>query len=195
MIEEKAKDYIKKLKIGLDKMDLKAFDEILRVIYNAWKNGNQVFIFGNGGSASTASHMACDLGKGTLKNVYNNQRKRMRVISLTDNVATMMAYSNDLEYGDVFKQQLMNLVNKGDVAIGITGSGNSPNVVSALEYAQESGAITIGLLGFGGGKVKEIVDHCIIFPENHYGRVEDAHMILSHMLTEFLADIMEKQEQ
>lgn len=195
MIKESAKEYFNNLKKGLDNLDLDEFEEVVRILYNAWKNGNQVFIFGNGGSASTASHMACDLGKGTLRNVYNNQRKRLRVISLTDNVATMMAYSNDMDYADVFKQQLMNLVNKGDVAIGISGSGNSPNVVNALEYAQDNGAITIGLLGFKGGKMKNMVDHYILYPENHYGRVEDAHMILSHMITELLADMMESQEQ
>jgi D-sedoheptulose 7-phosphate isomerase len=106
---------------------------------------------GNGGSASTASHFACDLGKGTII----EGKPRFRVISLNDNISLITALSNDCGYEEVFREQLMNLVNTGDIVIGITGSGNSPNVLKAMEYARSRGAVTIGFIGFDGGKLRE----------------------------------------
>lgn len=183
---EFVKDYLGTLKKELDTLEPQSILKVVDVLFDAWKNGKQVFIFGNGGSASNASHFACDLGKGTLQRVYDPKERRFRVMSLTDNVAIMTAFANDLSYEDIFVQQLSNLVNSGDVVIGITGSGNSPNVVKAIEFAKDSGATTIAFLGFDGGKVKDIADHYILIKSNHYGRLEDAHLILGHLITYYL---------
>jgi len=189
-IKEFSKTYFDQLKKTIDNLDLAKIQKITEVIFEAYKNNKQIFILGNGGSASTASHFACDLGKGTLKNIYNNKEKRFRVVSLTDNVATMTAFGNDLSFEDVFCQQLNNLVNKGDIVIGISASGNSANVIKAIQYAKDCGAKTIGFLGFKtGGKLRGLVDYEIIVQDNHYGRIEDIHLILEHLITGCLAKL------
>ncbi len=135
---------------------------------------------GNGGSAATASHFACDLGKETVV----EGRPRFRVLSLNDNVPLMTALSNDFGYHAIFKEQLSNLVNEGDIVIGITGSGNSANVLEAIEYARSRKAITIGLIGFGGGKLKDLVDEAIVISSTNYGHVESVHLIIEHLIAE-----------
>ena len=179
-------NYFSELKKIFDKMDSKSIEEITDVIYKAYGNQRNIFILGNGGSASTASHFACDLGKGTLSRVYDKNEKRFRVISLTDNAATISAYANDLSFDDIFIQQLRNLVHRGDIVIAITGSGNSKNVLKAMEYAKDAGAVTIGMLGFDGGKVKQFLDKYVIVPSDHYGRIEDMHLILEHLISDYL---------
>ncbi len=189
-----SKNYFEEVRKAVDKLDLEKIQKITEVIYDAYKNDKQIFIMGNGGSASTASHFACDLSKGTLQRIYDEKEKRFRVISLTDNVATIMALGNDLSFEDVFVQQLRNLVNKDDVVIGISGSGNSANVIKAIEYAKECGAKTVGFLGFKtGGKLHDLVDYEITVQDNHYGRIEDIHLILEHLITNNLAE-MKKEE-
>jgi len=188
-----ASSYFRELEKIFNKISTKDIDGITDAIYNAYTNGRTIFILGNGGSASTASHFACDLGKGTLSRVYDSSESRFRVVSLTDNVATITAYANDLSFDDIFVQQLSNLVHKGDVVIAITGSGNSKNVIKAIQYARECGAITLGLLGFDGGKVKKLLDKCVIVPSSHYGRIEDMHMILEHMITDYLRSKINKK--
>ncbi len=139
--------------------------------------------------------MACGLGKGTFKNVYNPNEKRFRVISLTDNVATMTAFANDLSFDDMFTQQLHNLVQPGDVVFGISGSGNTPNVIKALMYAKRQGAITVGFLGFrSGGKAREFVDYEVTVQSNNYGVIEDLHLVLDHMLTTCLSYMKERTD-
>lgn len=187
-IKNIAKDYLSQLKTAADKISLDEIQKIVDVLLKAYKKDKTVFILGNGGAASTASHMACDLGKGTLKNVYSQREKRFRVISLTDNVATMTAFANDLSFDDMFVQQLHNLVREGDVVIGISGSGNTPNIIKALMYAKQEGATTIGLLGYHtGGKAKEFVDYDITIQSNSYGIIEDLHLTLDHILTTCLS--------
>jgi D-sedoheptulose 7-phosphate isomerase len=185
-MEKFISEYLEELKRIFDRISKKDIDAITEVIYNAYLNGRTIFIFGNGGSASTASHFSCDLGKGTLSRVYDSNEKRFRVVPLTDSVPTMTAYANDLSFDDIFVQQLQNLVNKGDIVIAITGSGNSKNVIKAIRYARDRGATTIGLLGFDGGKAKKLLDKYVIVPSNHYGRIEDVHLILEHMITDYL---------
>jgi len=179
-------EYFEELNKILARIPEKDIEDITNVIYNAYTNNRTIFIFGNGGSASTASHFACDLGKGTLSRVYDPSEKRFRVVSLTDSVPTMTAYANDLSFEDIFVQQLRNLVHKGDVVIAVTGSGNSKNVIKAVKYARDCGAVTIGLLGFDGGKVKKLLDKYVVVPSNHYGRIEDVHLILEHLITDYL---------
>lgn len=185
---EFAKDYLKLLSHGLSKIPLKNFEAIAHILFEAYERDKQIFILGNGGSAAIASHMACDLGKGTLTNVYSPKEKRFRVISLTDNMPLFSALANDIGYDYVFEQQLQNLVQPGDVVIGVSCSGNSPNVLRALKLAKQKTAITIGFVGFDGGKMKELCDYSLHFEEKHYQRCEDAFSIFQHIITCFLAE-------
>ena len=180
------KNYIEQEKKDMDTINLEDINQTVDMLFDAWKHGKQVFIFGNGGSASTASHFACDLAKGTLQRVYDEGEKRFRVVSLTDNVATITAFANDVSYEDIFSQQLNNYVQKGDIVIAITGSGNSPNVIKGIELAKKFKAKTIAFLGFDGGKLKDIVDHYLLVKSNDYGRIEDCHFMLHHLIVSYL---------
>ena len=189
-IKDFSKNYFENIKRNINEISLEKIKEVAEIIYSAYRNNKQIFVIGNGGSASTASHFACDLGKGTLKNFYDDQEKRFKITSLTDNVATMMAFGNDLSFKDIFVQQLKNLLNPGDVVIGISASGNSPNIVKGIEYAKKIGAKTVGLLGFKtGGKLAELVDCGIIVQDNHYGRSEDIHLIIFHLIANYLTEL------
>ncbi len=182
--------YISELIRCLNALDKEKVELVIDVLVAAYKKDRKVFILGNGGSASTSSHMACDLGKGTLQRIYDNSERRLRVISLTDNVAVMTAYGNDLGFEDIFVQQLRNLVETDDVVIALTGSGNSLNVVKAVEYAKSCGAKTIGILGFKtGGKLGRMVDYSIIADSNHYGPIEDIQLALNHMIASWIAKV------
>ena len=137
---------------------------------------------GNGGSASTASHLACDINK----NVCLGLKKRFKVICLNDNIPTMLAYANDLSYKDVFLEQLKNFFWAGDMVMGISASGDSKNVLKAISYASENGGKTIGLCGFQGGKLAEIVDIPLIIQGDDMQKIEDVHLIVVHMLMQAL---------
>ena len=139
---------------------------------------------GNGGSASTASHMAADLAKNTI----GANMRRFRIMSLNDNVPLMTALSNDLGYHRVFTEQLMNLIRPGDVLVVISGSGNSPNVLRAVDYARDQCAQVVGLLGFSGGRAAELCDTAVVVDSEDYGVIEDAHLILNHILVEYFRD-------
>lgn len=183
-------DYLTEITTCLQQLDTQKLELAIDMLMEAYKNDRKVFIFGNGGSASTASHMACDLGKGTLQRVYDHTERRLRVISLTDNVALMTAFANDVSFDDIFVQQLRNLVETDDLVIALSGSGNSKNVVKAIEYAKSCGAKTIGLLGFmNGGKLGGLVDCAVIVPSNHYGPIEDIQLILNHLIASWIAKI------
>lgn len=170
--------YLSELKTVLDALPRDTIEQIARTLLDAHERDAQVFVVGNGGSASTASHWACDLGKGTAV----EGKRRLRLISLTDNVAVMTAWSNDASYADVFAEQLKNLLNPGDVVIGISASGNSENVLRAIRYALDMGATTVGLSGFGGGKLAALADISLVAESFDYGQVEDAHLIVDHIL-------------
>ncbi|MFH1586989.1 MAG: SIS domain-containing protein [Candidatus Diapherotrites archaeon] len=181
------KDYFEKLKQGLDAINESELEKVADVLFETWKRGKQVFIFGNGGSATTALHFSCDLGKNTVKDP-NSDEKRFRIIPLVDNIATLTALANDSGYENIFSEQLKNLVMENDVVIVISGSGKSPNVLKAVEVAKNAKAIIVSFTGFDGGKLKSISDYNINFNENHYGRIEDAHLILEHLITEILKE-------
>jgi D-sedoheptulose 7-phosphate isomerase len=132
--------------------------------------------------------MACDLGKGC--NVEG--KKRFRAISLSDNIPLMTAWGNDTSYDNIFSEQLENLVQAGDLVIGISGSGNSPNVLNALKLARKKKAKTIGLTGFQGGKMKELCDICLVVPSDNMQRIEDAHLIIEHALSLYLKEKITK---
>ncbi len=176
--------YLSDLKGVLDSLPLDQVKRAADIIFSAHQNGHSLFLFGNGGSAALASHMAADLGKGThvpgpaaLANV-----KRMKVFSVTDNSAILTAWANDSTYEDVFVRQIESFIGPGDVAFGISGSGNSPNVLKALELARQVHATTVGFTGFGGGKMKDLLDCPIVVASNNMQQVEDAHVILSHLV-------------
>ena len=160
------------------------------ILINAYTHNKKVYIIGNGASASTASHMACDLGKGTIHNLQDYTEKRFKIISLTDNVPLLTAIANDLSFEDIFIQQLKSLLEKDDVVIAISASGNSLNIIKAMEYARNHKAKIIGLLGFknGGGKT-QLVDCAIIIDSQQYGPVEDIHLILNHLIASFVTII------
>ncbi len=152
------------------------------LIYSAWESGNTVFIIGNGGSATTASHMAEDLGKSTLheRDLRDETKKRLRVLSLTDNVGWLLAVGNDLGYDQIFVQQLMNYGRSGDVLIAISGSGNSANIVEAVEWANKNGVTTFGLTGFDGGSVKRKSSDGLCIELDDMGMVESIHLTVFH---------------
>ena len=152
---------------------------ILKQLRQAQDEKRQIFVLGNGGSAATASHMVCDL----IKNTVKPNRARLKVIGLADNVPTITAYANDEGYECVFAQPLESLGEAGDVAIAISGSGDSPNVLKGVETARRKGLATIGLTGIGGGKLKDLVDICLVVPSDSMEQVEDMHMIIDHLLT------------
>ncbi len=175
-------NYIDRLHQALDSIAPDSVEAGFALIYHALEDGRTVYIIGNGGSASTASHMACDLGKGASV----PGKPRLRVVSLTDNMAHFSAIANDISYDAVFVEQLRNLLLPGDVLIGISASGNSPNVVDAFSCARGIGAKTIGLVGFTGGKMKKLSDVVIHVESSEYGPVEDAHLSINHIWTEQL---------
>lgn len=182
-----AENYFEELKSTIDKISLKDIETVKNILYSAYEKNKQIFVLGNGGSASLASHFACDLGKGTLERHYGDE-KRFKVTAL-DNLAIITAYANDVGYEEVFVQQLKNLVNPGDVVLAISGSGNSENVLKAIEYASRSKAVTIGFTGFDGGKLRDLIDYEIHVPSDNYGVVEDIHTILTHLVSSNLAEI------
>ncbi len=172
----------------LESLDKSKLSICIDMLMEAYRKGRTVFILGNGGSASTASHMACDLGKGIVQNKDDTKEKRFKVISLVDNTAIMTAIANDISFEDVFVEQLKNLMAEDDVIIAISGSGNSKNVLKAIEYANEYGGKTIGLLGFkNGGRLASKVDCAIIVDSIQYGPIEDIHLILNHLIASWIA--------
>jgi D-sedoheptulose 7-phosphate isomerase len=163
-------------------LDLDAIDAIAKALEGAEKQGTGVYVVGNGGSAATASHIATDWSK-TAERVG---KPLIRCMSLNDNVAFMTAIANDLGYEHVFSRQLQNVLQRGDVVVIISGSGNSPSVIKAAEYAKEKGARTIGMTGFSGGKLRKMVDICLHIDSDQYGVIEDLHMAAGSILAFYL---------
>ena len=180
--------YVKRLQAELDRLDRTEVTALADSIYEAWDNQRFVFIFGNGGSATTASHLAEDLGKGSLReaDLKDETKQRLKVISLTDNVGWLTAVGNDCGYDQIFLQQLMNYGQAGDLAIGISGSGNSPNVLSAVDWANRHGLKTFGMTGFDGGKLKQLQQAGLHVPLDDMGMVESIHACVIHWVVDDL---------
>lgn len=178
-MQAKITTYRKELNQCFDELDFKKLEQ---VVIHLNKRGRTIFILGNGGSASTASHMEIDLVKGTQVNGF----PRLRVISLTNNMAAITAWANDVHYQNVFQEQLEGLMRRGDVVIGISASGNSLNILQAMAYANMNGAVTIGFIGFNGGVLKHMVDIDITVSSQNYGVVEDFHLSLGHIISQFI---------
>ncbi len=176
--------YLTELKKVLDKLPLNQVSKAADILFDCYQTDHTVFTFGNGGSGALASHLVADFGKGThfpgpkeLASV-----RRMKALAVTDSMPMITAWANDTNYEDVFMRQIENFIQPRDVAFGISGSGNSPNVLRALELARRVGATTVGLAGFGGGKMKDLLDCAVIVPSNNMQQVEDAHVIIGHMI-------------
>lgn len=180
--KESIVSYYEKLQNAIDILDKDALNRVLQVLVKTRDSGHQVFIMGNGGSASTASHFVCDFNKG----VSYGRDKKFKFICLNDNMATMMAYANDVSYDDIFVEPLKNYFNEGDVVIGISGSGNSKNVVKAIEWAKEHGGVTVGFTGYSGGRVKQLCEYNVHVAMNDMQIAEDIHMSLCHCMMKTL---------
>jgi D-sedoheptulose 7-phosphate isomerase len=170
--------YIQLQKAAHDSIPAESVANLVKTLIDAVKNEQQIFVFGNGGSAANASHFATDLGKGASDKLG----KRFKVISLNDNVSWMTALGNDYSYEDVFVGQLQNYGRPGDVALSMSVSGNSPNCVKALEWSKKNGLRTAALVGAKRGRMADIAEQVIVIKDTHYGRVEDAHMGICHLL-------------
>lgn len=171
-------DYLRAQKAAYDSVPAEVVAQLIGQLRDALREGRHVFVFGNGGSAANASHFATDLGKGASDKVG----ERFRVLSLTDNVSWMTALANDYAYEDVFVGQLQNYGKSGDIALGLSVSGNSPNCVKALAWAKKNGLRTVAFVGGKRGRMAEIADTVIVIKDTHYGRVEDVQMGICHML-------------
>lgn len=179
-----ADDYKAELLKAIDLIDTAKVEQAIEWFKEARERKKHIFVCGNGGSAATASHFACDIVKGAS---YNRET-RFRILALTDSPPTLTAYSNDVSYDCCFVEQLKNFAEPGDLVMGISGSGNSPNVLNAIRYANEAGCRTIALTGRDGGKLGPLAQLNIQVPVPHMGRIEDAHMIVCHMIGYYFMD-------
>lgn len=176
---------------AIETVDLEKVSRAIEILAQARAEERHIFVCGNGGSAATASHFACDLVKGASF----NQPRRFRIMALTDSLPTLTAYSNDVGYESVFVEQLKNFAQPGDVVLAISGSGNSPNVLRALEYGNSIGCRTIALTGRNGGLLGPLAQLNIQVSNPHMGRIEDVHMIVTHMISYYFMDAEDLPEQ
>ena len=179
-----AKDYLDRVCREIQRLDLKQVQNLSDLIEDAYHAGRFVFICGNGGSGANASHLCEDLAKGTLRDF--ERQKRLKVLSLTDNTAGIMAWANDEGYDRIFVEQLKNLASPGDLLLAISGSGNSPNVLKAVEWANRQGLTTVGLTGFGGGRLKALAHHNLHAGIDDMGIAESLHQVVFHWVIDDL---------
>jgi D-sedoheptulose 7-phosphate isomerase len=181
-----ANNYLTTLTKLIDEVDRKSIENIVDLFWNNYESGGRLVFCGNGGSAATASHLPADF----QKNVFVDGGKPWECMSIVDSVPLLTAWSNDTNYGNVFAGQVRCWLRPGDILVAISGSGNSPNVLAAVETAHDVGAVTIGWCGYGGGKLAKIVDHAIVIHSNNMQMVEDIHCIIGHVIfTEMRARI------
>ncbi|MCJ8502780.1 SIS domain-containing protein [Desulfatitalea alkaliphila] len=179
---QEAQHYLNRLKAVMDDLDLTVYARVVDDLLDAWRRQARIFVMGNGGSGATASHLACDINKGCC---FDLDRK-FKMICLNDNMPTVLALANDVSYEAVFEEQLKNFLEPADLVIGISGSGNSPNVLRAIAYAAAHGGRTQGWCGFGGGNLAGLVDLALVVPSDDMQQVEDTHIIVAHMLMQSL---------
>jgi D-sedoheptulose 7-phosphate isomerase len=184
-------NYFIELEQTMDMISLQQLQDVLALIEKTYYNNHRIFIMGNGGSAATASHLALDLAKNTI----TPGAPRLKAVSLTDHVPLITAWSNDTAYEHIFAEQLANMVEAGDAVIGISASGNSLNVINALQLAKQLDASTIGLLGAKGGIMKDIVDAYVLAPGQNIEQEEDIHLILSHVITRHMRQFIRNYVQ
>jgi D-sedoheptulose 7-phosphate isomerase len=172
--------YLERVREEIARLDHDQIERFADLVYDRYQTGRFVFIIGNGGSGANASHLCEDLGKSTVKDFET--QKRLKVMSLTDNTPYILAWANDTSYDRVFVEQLKNFAGEGDLLIAISGSGNSPNILRAVEWANAHGMETIGVTGFGGGKLKQIAHHSLHCPIDDMGIVESLHLVAFHYI-------------
>ena len=179
-----SKEYLERLQKSLSELDMASFDKGIAVIERTWKEGKQIITLGNGGSSITALHFITDWNK----SVFLSTGRPFRGRSLADNLGILTAYGNDISFADIFSEQLKNIMQPGDLVVAISGSGNSENVIRAVEYANANSGITLGLCGFDGGRLKKIVHHAVWANIDDMQLVEDIHVIFGHMVLRALGD-------
>ncbi|MCX7023912.1 MAG: SIS domain-containing protein [Spirochaetes bacterium] len=170
--------YFTRLKATLDRISREELNAFMNLLLDALEAGRYVFIMGNGGSGATASHFAVDFNKG----LSYQKARRFRFICLNDNAPTLTAYANDVGYDEVFVEPLRNFLGSGDLVIGISGTGNSRNVLKAIEFAKAKGAVTVGLTGYDGGALRALARHCVHIPIADMQVTEDLHMVVDHLI-------------
>jgi D-sedoheptulose 7-phosphate isomerase len=175
-------EYLARLQSEIGRIDQSKMRLWADLVYNAWRDDQFVYVFGNGGSGTTATHFSEDLGKSSLreKDLADESKKRLKIMSLTDNLGWILALGNDVGYDQIFVQQLMNYGREGDLVIAISGSGNSPNVLKAVDWANRHGLVTFGLTGYKGGKLKQSARHTLHVELDDMGMVESIHLCLFH---------------
>jgi len=171
--------YFQTLTRTIPQLPYTSIQQIISAIMRAFEDDRTIFVFGNGGSAATASHVMCDLSKGTIS---GSDAPRLKVLAFTDNVPLLTAWANDAGYEQVFSQQVRNFVRPGDVVLAISGSGNSPSIIRALQTARDLGAITLGMAGFQGGEMRSLCDVCAVVPSDNIQMVEDLHHSIAHAI-------------
>lgn len=181
-------DHRRRVEEAWQSVDPAALDRLTAALWATYQADGTIFIFGNGGSATTASHFSTDLTKGTLGRAADLPVQPCRSLALTDNSGLLTAWANDTQFDQVFAAQLRTSARPGDLAFGISASGNSPNVLAAIETARAAGLVTVGLAGFGGGALQELVDHGIALTARDYGVVEDVHLSLVHIICYWVYD-------
>ncbi len=189
-------EYVGSLRKLLDELPREPLIAAFEMLWAAYRQDKQIFFCGNGGSAASSSHSAQDLAKGSMGRKGDLPVKAVRAIALTNDIGQITAWANDVSYEYIFAGQLKILMNPGDVLIGISGSGNSPNVLRALTFAKERGGRTIALVAFDGGKMRQLADIVVHIPSTHYGQLEDVHMSIGHMMAYWMQKrILEEQHQ
>jgi D-sedoheptulose 7-phosphate isomerase len=178
------RDYFETLKNLIDAVDDRDVEAVVDLLFDAYKNDRRLVLCGNGGSGSTSSHLVCDF----QKNILLDGGKAFEVVALTDSPALLSAWGNDTHFENIFAGQARTWLRPGDVLIAISGSGNSPNVLKAVEVANEVGATSIGFCGYGGGKLAKLAAKSIVVDKRNMQQVEDLHMILGHVLFSALRD-------
>jgi D-sedoheptulose 7-phosphate isomerase len=181
---KRATGYLGDARSLLERIPVETLEGIFRILCEAYRHDRQVIVMGNGGSAALASHFAVDLGKGTTA----AGRRRFRVLSIVDNTPVMTAYANDFSYAEVFSEQIRSLAAPDDVVFGISGSGNSPNVLNGLKAAREMGATTVVLTGYKGGKAIDMADLTLVVPSDDMQHIEDSHLMLMHLFMQAMCE-------
>lgn len=177
------KEYMTKLSEVINNIDFKEVERAMNAVVDTYDREGTIFIFGNGGSASTASHIVCDFNKGASIHL----EKKFKFVCLNDNLATITAISNDCGYENIFSLPLEGQLKTGDMILAISGSGNSKNVIKAVEYAKSRGNKVIGLSGYNGGKLRELSDYKLHVDINDMQKAEDTHMIILHLMAQIIA--------
>lgn len=177
-MKNKIIDYKKRLITTIENLDVNEVEQLARLFLQTRENNKTIYVFGNGGSGSTASHMVCDI----IKGCSYKKSKKFKIFCLNDNIPTILAYSNDVNYECIFEEQLKNLLEEGDLVIGISGSGNSKNIINAINYANSVNAFTFGMTGYDGGKLKNLAKSSLNANINDMQISEDIHVITLHIL-------------